>query len=300
MQGPPPPPPSENDQAPISPETVSNGSDMNPTVIVRRKAAKRTLPFDLVAEELLPLSSSSPPPQAEDIPAARKKQRLEVPLPATRDEAARKTASPNLSVGLPAAAAAAAADDDDANTDSMTDTQPNAGSRTRATGSWTLEEDAKLTRAVANTSKKKHGKDYRTDWATISALVPGRTKTLCRDRWHVLGPSVGGASGLQINGQQSKKASCMMQYRRTVTRIGVQLQRWFWVEWKVSVLVDGMSCGVVPSKSEAAVELAFPPTHSMVWKRCSACAWPTYLTPKPSTTRDNVMGRVAWVKRPGV
>jgi hypothetical protein len=120
-------------------------------------------------------------------------------------------------------------------------------------GKWAEDEDNKLTDAV-----QRHGGK---DWATISALVPGRTKTLCRDRWHVLGPSVGGASGLQINGQQSKKASCMMQYRRTVTRIGVQLQRWFWVEWKVSVLVDGMSCGVVPSKSEAAVELAFPPNR---------------------------------------
>jgi hypothetical protein len=161
----PPPPPSENDQALIPPETVSNDSDMNPTVIVRRKAAKRTLPFDLVAEELLLVSSSSSPPpspQAEDIPAARKKQRLEMPLPTTRDEAARKTASHDLSVGLPPPPAAA--DDDDANTDSLADPQLNARARTQATGGWTLEEDAKLSRAVANTSKKRWGKEYRTDW----------------------------------------------------------------------------------------------------------------------------------------
>jgi hypothetical protein len=36
------------------------------------------------------------------------------------------------------------------------------------------------------------------------------------------------------------------------------LPRWFRVEWKVSVRVDGRCCGVVPSKSEAAEELAFP------------------------------------------
>jgi hypothetical protein len=32
------------------------------------------------------------------------------------------------------------------------------------TGSWTSEEDAKLTSAVANTSKKKWGNEYKIDW----------------------------------------------------------------------------------------------------------------------------------------
>jgi hypothetical protein len=45
-----------------------------------------------------------------------------------------------------------------------------------------------------------------------------------------------------------------MRYKRTVARVGAQLQRWFRVERKVSVVIDGgMSCGVVQSKSETAV-----------------------------------------------
>jgi myb proto-oncogene protein len=61
----------------------------------------------------------------------------------------------------------------------------------RATGSWALEEDAKLTRAVANASKKKCGKEHTTDWTAISALVPGRTRKQCQSRWKVvLDPSI--------------------------------------------------------------------------------------------------------------
>jgi hypothetical protein len=42
------------------------------------------------------------------------------------------------------------------------------------TGKWTPEEDAKLTEAV-----KKHGKD----WILVAAMIPGRTNSLCRQRW---------------------------------------------------------------------------------------------------------------------
>jgi myb proto-oncogene protein len=52
-----------------------------------------------------------------------------------------------------------------------------------ATGRWTLEEDANLTSAVANTSKKKWGKEYKTDWAAVAALVLGRTSDQCYHRW---------------------------------------------------------------------------------------------------------------------
>jgi hypothetical protein len=191
MQAPPPPTNQAEAEDVIPMEIASNDATMNRAVNVHRKAAKRTLPWDLEAEELLLLSS--PPPQAEDIQTARKKQRLEEPLPETTDEAARKTASPDISVGLPSPAAA----DDDANTnaDPSMDTQPNAG-ETRVTGSWTSEEDGKLTRAVANTSKKKYGKEYKTDWVAIAALVPGRTNKQCWGRWTVvLDPSISPASG---------------------------------------------------------------------------------------------------------
>jgi hypothetical protein len=43
-----------------------------------------------------------------------------------------------------------------------------------------------------------------------------------------------------------------------VARIGLQLPRWFRVKRKNSVVLDGVAWGVVPNKSEAAVELAFP------------------------------------------
>jgi hypothetical protein len=84
--------PTEDNEAPIPTETVSNGPNLNVrdgphlnrTVAVRRKAAKRSLPWDLVAGEL---DLMSPPLQAEDIPA-RKKRRLEEPLPTRTDEAA--------------------------------------------------------------------------------------------------------------------------------------------------------------------------------------------------------------------
>jgi hypothetical protein len=139
--------PPEDDEAPIPMETVSNGPNetLNRTFKERRKAANRTLPWDLPVDELDLIS----PLQGEDI-RARKKQRLEEEsFPPTTDEA---------------------------------DSQPNAGA-TRATGSWTLEEDAMLTRAVANTPKKKRGREHKTDWIGISVLVLGRTRKQCWQRW---------------------------------------------------------------------------------------------------------------------
>jgi hypothetical protein len=178
----------------IPTEIVSNGPsrpnlNATPTVAARRKAAKRTLPWDLKAGEL-DLVSPTPQPQAELIPA-RKKPRLEEPFSASTDEAARKTASTDVSEGLPPPAAII----DDVNADPVTDAQPNAVA-TRATGSWTPEEDAQLTVAVANASKKKYGKEHKTDWVAISASVPGRTRTQCNRRWQdVLDPSIDRVSG---------------------------------------------------------------------------------------------------------
>jgi hypothetical protein len=168
---------------PTATNVTNNDTDWNRIVNVRRKAAKRTHPFDLIAGELdLVLQEED-----EEIPA-RKKPRLEEPFPTTTDEATRDAASLDVSEGLNPPAA----DDDDADADPVTDTQPNAG----ATGRWTLEEDAKLTRAVSNTSKKKWGKEYRTDWPAISELIPRRTKTQCRHRWNdVLDPRIGRSNG---------------------------------------------------------------------------------------------------------
>jgi hypothetical protein len=171
-------------EASIPTENVSDDEpDWNRKVKVRRKAAKR-LPFELSEEELDLVSQDGD----EDTPA-RKKPRLEEPIPTTTDKAARKVDSPDVSEGLPPPNADN--DDANANADPVTDTKPNAG----ATGRWTLEEDAKLTLAVSNTSKKKWRKEYTSDWAAITALIPGRTERQCRRRWHNgLDPSIDRAS----------------------------------------------------------------------------------------------------------
>jgi hypothetical protein len=171
--------PTDQAEASISTETavINNDPNLNHPVTVCRKAAKRTLPFDLATGELNLLSLS---PQAEGIPAARKKPRLEEPLPPTTDEAAGKAASPDVTVGLSPAATAA----DGVNADLVMGTQPNAGASTRVSRRWTLEDDAKLTSAVANTPRKKRGEEYKTSWDAVAALIPGRTEVACRARWH--------------------------------------------------------------------------------------------------------------------
>jgi hypothetical protein len=204
MQG-----PTEEAEASIPTVKVEEDPNLNVTIAVRRKAAKRTLPWALVAGELDLVSSS--PPQAEDM-RATKKPRLEEPFFASADEAdtivplvmpvlynsLRNTCGPSsgispsvvcqvhaenstalppfktgndTAVSLPTAAAAA----DNADEDPM--------KGIRAMGPWKPEEDAKLTIAVTNTAKKKWGKEYVTDWVAITALVPGRTKNQCYNRW---------------------------------------------------------------------------------------------------------------------
>jgi hypothetical protein len=178
-----PPTLTEDGEASIPIEIVSNSSNMNRTVALLRKAAKRTLPWDLAAEELLLLPSQ--PPQADDVPA-RKKPRLEEPISSPIDEAATNTASTDVSVGLPPPAA----DKDDANANPVTDTRPNAVAN-RVTARWTTEEDAELTSAITKTSKNKWGNGYKIDWVAISALIPGRTRLQCFYRWcRILNPNI--------------------------------------------------------------------------------------------------------------
>jgi hypothetical protein len=62
MQGPP-TTPAEDDEASIKTEHEQNGPIMNPTITVRHKAAKRTLPWKLAADEILLALSL---PQDED------------------------------------------------------------------------------------------------------------------------------------------------------------------------------------------------------------------------------------------
>jgi hypothetical protein len=160
--------PTEGAEASIPTENVGDedGDDpnLNGTFAVRRKAAKRTLPWNLEAEEL----ELVPPSHAEATPAT-KRPRLEEPFSATTDVAATNISSHDTAVSLPAP------DADHADSD------PVKG--TLATAQWRPEEDAKLNSALTNACKKKFGKEYKTDWAAIAALVPGRTNDQCKNRW---------------------------------------------------------------------------------------------------------------------
>jgi hypothetical protein len=158
----------EDDEASVSTENAREDPNLNDTFVVRRKAGKRTLPWDLAVDELEIVS----PQQAEDI-RATKRPRLDEPSSASTCEAATPLSSQNIAVSLPAADVDA--DHADADAD------PVKGAR--ATGYWTSEEDAKLNSVVTNTSKKKWCKEYKTDWAAVAALVPSRITVQCCKRW---------------------------------------------------------------------------------------------------------------------
>jgi hypothetical protein len=172
----------DDDEASISMENVREDPNLNRTFAARRKAAKRTLPWGLSVDELELVT----PQQAEEI-RATKRPRLEETFSASTDEAPAELPSHDTAVSLPAAAA----DHDDADHDDADQANENPVTGTWATGSWMPEEDAKLNSAVTNTSKKKWGTEYKTDWAAVAALVPSRTTQQCRDRWRqVLAPSI--------------------------------------------------------------------------------------------------------------
>jgi hypothetical protein len=161
--------PTDQAETSIPVETVSNGPNLNRTVTVRRKAAKRSERWYL-----------APPPQniaaSLSIPPARKKPRIEEPRPSSTP--------PDVSVSLPPPTA----DDDDPVTDTQSNHHPRA---VRVTGRWIFMEDAKVTSAVTKMCNKKDGKEHRIDWVAVSALIPSRTNIQCRNRWRdVLAPSI--------------------------------------------------------------------------------------------------------------
>jgi hypothetical protein len=111
------------------------------------------------------------PPQAEDTPAT-KRPRLEEPSSASTDEAASEVSSHDTAVTLPPPDAAT----DHVDSDSVMGMQPNARAAEAP------EEDEKLTGAVANNSKKKWGKEYRTDWTAVAVVVPGQMLNSSREQ----------------------------------------------------------------------------------------------------------------------
>jgi hypothetical protein len=175
------PTPIKETEASMPTKNVRKGPSQNQytngTFKVPRKAAKRTLPFDLTAGELHLVKKLR---LDEDI-RARKKPRLEEPFSAATDENATKISSLNTPVRLPplgGGGGAAAANHADSG-DLVMDMHLNA-STTRAPRRWTTDEDTRLKKAVL---VQNHDGETQ-NWDVIASLVPGRTKTQCKSRWY--------------------------------------------------------------------------------------------------------------------
>jgi hypothetical protein len=89
-------------QGPPTPTEDDEGPNLNHAFTEHRRAAKRTLPWDLPADELELVS----PPQAEETQAT-KRPRLERPFSTSADEATTKNTSHDTTVVLPSSDAAA-------------------------------------------------------------------------------------------------------------------------------------------------------------------------------------------------
>jgi hypothetical protein len=137
---------------------------------LKRKVGKKTCVTMLTAVNIL-LS-----PKDTDIPA-RKKPRVQASLPAIVAEADSLNALPDASVAVASANVGTVPV-------AANPMKPNAGAARAPRRGWTSEEDTKLTTAVKTTCKKKYGANFKTDWDAIAALVPGRTKLQCWNRWH--------------------------------------------------------------------------------------------------------------------
>jgi hypothetical protein len=208
--------PTEDDHKQASPSSVEHlqasipapvhmltGPNLNRTFTVRRKAAKRTFPWELTEDELQ-LASPRPQEEEEDI-RETKRPRLGESFRASTDEATTEYTLHSTAVALPppdaaadtaadtadtadTVAAVAAADDDtnaaaaDIDPDPVTDIHPTART-TGAPRGWTTKLDAQLTSAVTKARKKKYGKKFVTSWVAVAALVPGRTERQCKNRW---------------------------------------------------------------------------------------------------------------------
>jgi hypothetical protein len=162
--------------------TTTTTTNAGTFTLMSCKVAKRTIPTmsAIHIASPSPCVLSLPQDEDQDIPA-KKKARLQVPLSTTAPaETATEDGSNDASgdgtvAGLPAAAAAgippapATAYAGDGRTAIIT-------ARKSRYHVWTLQEKTTLTRAV-----QTHGSN---NWSRIAALVPGRTKNQCKDRWH--------------------------------------------------------------------------------------------------------------------
>jgi hypothetical protein len=161
MQGP-------TEEAFIPTNYAMNGRVMGGTL--RRKVATRTKPWLLrvaAAEPPALPPHPPPPPEDEDLPPA-KRARLQArtSISTTADGVVHAQTAERVTTDSP----------DDTPTYSVTLTASLLSAATSQVPrrSWTPEEDAKLTEAV-----KKHGNH----WVAVAAMVPGRKKGQCRQRW---------------------------------------------------------------------------------------------------------------------
>jgi hypothetical protein len=73
------------------------------------------------------------------------------------------------------------------------------------TGQWKEDEDTKLKNAI-----HEHGDK---DWATLAALVPGRTRNQCQNRWHdALDPDQTGRTGKWVEDEDIELKEAVHKY----------------------------------------------------------------------------------------
>jgi hypothetical protein len=78
------------------------------------------------------------------------------------------------------------------------------------------------------------------DWAAIAAMVPGRTKSQCYQRWHyALDPSIDQANSRTGKWTADEDTKLQGAVQTHGARIGPQLPLWFRVEQQNRVGIDG-------------------------------------------------------------
>jgi hypothetical protein len=103
-------------------------------------------------------------------------------------------------------------------------------------GTWTEDEDLELKVAV-----QKHG---GMNLNKIAAIVPGRTKSQCKDRWHnALDPKI--ALTAESTGKWTEDDDEDNKVENSVQMHGPQLPRWSHIERKSSGGIDGSITGTL-------------------------------------------------------
>jgi hypothetical protein len=94
------------------------------------------------------------------------------------------------------------------------------------------------------------------NWEEITALVPGRTKSQCRNRWHeTLVPNIDPATA-RADQWASDEDKMLKNAVPTYGGIGTQLPRWSQVERKDSVARDGVMPWILASAGRRHVRVS--------------------------------------------